>query len=263
MSDADAWLWLNENAAWKAQRRRNPHGQSMIVGRGQIHVSGRSLARTFRWDIKRVRRYLDRLECYEMILQDRDQSGTTLTICDYEENQGFFEVSGPAKDRLGTIQEQGKQDSLPKGKGEAPKNIVKLMFDLGVELLIASGYSQAAARTLVGKWRKKGGDSKVLNALSECQQKGITIQLNGWKNGLTIKATFPPSKGMWRENIHRQRSNRRKMTLRSRVVVRILSAPSDRTYFYPTRTRTLYLANATCISSTCRSRLLMSAASPQ
>jgi len=118
MSDADAWFWLIEHAAWKAMRRRGGQGQLVNVGRGQIHVSDRSLATAFRWDKKRVRRYLERLEAYEMVSLERDQSGTILTICNYNKYQTANDDEGPAKDQSGTTQEQGKQDSEDKSSSE-------------------------------------------------------------------------------------------------------------------------------------------------
>lgn len=109
MADADAWLWIIEHTAWKAHRRRAGQGQSITIERGQIHVSDRALATAFHWDKKRVRRFLARLEEHKMVVQNRDQSGTTLTICNYDKYQSVSENVGPAKDQSGTTQEQRKQ----------------------------------------------------------------------------------------------------------------------------------------------------------
>lgn len=118
MSDADAWFWLIEHAAWKPMRRRGGQGQPVTVGRGQIHISDRSLATAFRWDKKRVRRFLDRLEAHEMVTFERDQSGTILTICNYDKYQSANDDEGPVKDQSGTTQEQGKQSSVDKSTSE-------------------------------------------------------------------------------------------------------------------------------------------------
>lgn len=174
MSDADAWLWLIEHTAWKPIRRTAGQGQSIMLERGQIHVSDRSLATAFRWDKKRVRRYLDRLSDHEMVIQNRDQSGTTLTICNYDKYQNIVEKTGPVKDQSGTTQEQGKQDSAPNGAGVPPADTVKAIFDIGVTLLAASGHDERASRSIVGRWRKQSGDAQVLEALLDCQARRIS-----------------------------------------------------------------------------------------
>lgn len=174
MADADAWFWLIEHTAWKPIRRRAGQGQPVTLERGQIHVSDRSLATAFLWDKKRVRRFLERLEAAKMVLQNRDQSGTILTICNYDKYQQIPEKTGPAKDQSGTTQEQRKQDSIPNGMGVPPADIVKTIFDMGIALLAASGHDERASRSIVGRWRKTAGDGQVLQALLDCQSRNIT-----------------------------------------------------------------------------------------
>lgn len=174
MSDADAWFWLIEHTAWKPLRRTGGQGQSVTIERGQIHVSDRSLATAFRWDKKRVRRYLARLEQHSMVIQNRDQSGTTLTICNYDKYQQSRAPEGPAKDQSGTTQEQRKQDTTPNGVGVPPVDTVKAIFDLGVTLLAASGHDERASRSIVGRWRKASSDAAVLECLLACQARRIS-----------------------------------------------------------------------------------------
>lgn len=131
MADCDAWLWLIENAAWKAFTRRGPKGDPIRLERGQIHVSDRQLAGVFLWDKKRVRRFLDRLEGHEMVSQNRDHSGTILTICNYDKYQNHDEDAGPSKDHHGTTQEQGKQGKEEKlaaraGEIDVPSLMMRL-----------------------------------------------------------------------------------------------------------------------------------------
>lgn len=191
MSDADAWFWLIEHTAWKPIRRRAGQGQSVMLGRGQIHISDRSLASAFRWDKKRVRRFLSRLELHEMVLQNRDQSGTTLTICNYDKYQQITERTGPAKDQSGTTQEQGKQDSASNEAGVPPVDIVKAIWDIGVTLLTASGHDERAARSIVGRWRKGRTDSDVLAAVLDCQAKGISNPVEWMPKRLASSAASP------------------------------------------------------------------------
>lgn len=174
MADADAWFWLVEHAAWKPLRRTGGQGQSILIARGQIHVSDRSLATAFLWDKKRVRRFLDRLEAHGMIAQARDQSGTVLTLTNYDCYQQPGDAgAGPARDRPGTIQEQGKPDSAS-DEAAAPFDVVKAVFDLGAALLTGAGHEERAARSIVGRWRRDFGDAAVLEALLDCQARRIS-----------------------------------------------------------------------------------------
>jgi hypothetical protein len=191
MADADAWFWLIEHTAWKPIRRTAGQGQSVMLERGQIHISDRSLASAFQWDKKRVRRFLARLEAHEMVLQNRDQSGTTLTICNYDKYQQIPERSGPAKDQLGTTQEQGKQDSASNEAGVPPVDIVKAIWDIGVTLLTASGHDERAARSIVGRWRKGRSDGDVLAAVLDCQAKGISNPIEWMPKRLAQAAASP------------------------------------------------------------------------
>lgn len=191
MSDADAWFWLIEHTAWKPIRRRAGQGQLVMLERGQIHISDRSLATAFRWDKKRVRRFLSRLEEHEMVLQNRDQSGTTLTVCNYDKYQQSPETSGPAKDQSGTTQEQGKQDSASNEAGVPPVDIVKAIWDIGVTLLTASGHDERAARSIVGRWRKGRTDGDVLAAVLDCQAKGISNPVEWMPKRLAMAAASP------------------------------------------------------------------------
>ena len=125
-SDWEAWVWLIENAAWKPTTRFNAKGEEIAIGRGEMHVSERSLAYTFGWTKKRVRGFLVRLESVKKVNLQRDQSGTILSVCnyaDYQDIDGALGTAkgtsqGPVRDQLGTTQEEGKE-----GKKERKKKI--------------------------------------------------------------------------------------------------------------------------------------------
>ena len=115
--DRAAWLWLVENAAWKDAVRYNHKGESVMIERGQIHVSLSSLETTFNWSKKKVRGFLVRLEIRHMAGIKRAQDGTTITICNYckyqdvPDSQGHSQgtVKGTARAQLGHTQEEGKE----------------------------------------------------------------------------------------------------------------------------------------------------------
>lgn len=79
--------------------------------------------------------------------------------------------------------------------GEPPKNVAKDVYDNGVALLCASGSSPAAARSLIGRWRKTSGDHDVLSAIIDASRQSvsdpkawITARLN--KTGSDHSALF-------------------------------------------------------------------------
>ena len=174
MADEDAWLWIIEHTAYKPLRRTGGQGQVVTLERGQISISDRALATAFQWDKKRVRRFIERLEAHSMVRAHRDQSGTILTICNYNKYQQIAEREGPAKDQQRTTQEQMKQDTPSNEGGVPPTDTVALIWEIGVALLVASGQNDRAARSIVGRWRKENTDARVLEALLDCQARRIS-----------------------------------------------------------------------------------------
>ena len=93
-SDAEAWLWLLENATWKNTTRWNAKGEEIRLQAGQIHVSLRALASAWGWHESAVRRFLNRLEKVKKATQLKAQSGTVLTI----ENWAKYQICDTALD---------------------------------------------------------------------------------------------------------------------------------------------------------------------
>lgn len=71
------------------------------------------------------------------------------------------------------ISEARSQNSDTNVSG-VPPDPAKLLFDLGVEVLMAAGSTEKAARSLIGMWRKAYGDGPVMGALLECRAKAIS-----------------------------------------------------------------------------------------
>ncbi|QTH21979.1 hypothetical protein HRJ34_00095 [Rhizorhabdus wittichii] len=94
-TEREAWEWLIGNAAWKDTIRRGGKGDAIPITRGQLHVSDRSLASAWQWDKKTVRRFMDRLEGARMVDQQRDHSGTIITIQNYAVYQDRGDEAGP------------------------------------------------------------------------------------------------------------------------------------------------------------------------
>lgn len=121
-----AWVWIISNAAWKDTTRHNHKGEAVEVKRGQIHVSLSSLETVFHWSKKKIRTFLNRLENGHMVVAERAQSGTMLTICNYSKYQDVPDDEGHSRGtakgtvgaQSGHTQEQGitnKQETTPSG----------------------------------------------------------------------------------------------------------------------------------------------------
>lgn len=195
LSEREAWVWLIENAAWKATRRRNSKGERIEINRGQFHTSLRTLGDAFGWGKNKVARFLDKLVRFEMVGTVAGQSGLLITIVNYDKYQ---EVSEPEQETTGTVagqsrdtQEQGKQDSASNEAGVPPADTVKAIFDIGVTLLAASGHDERAARSIVGRWRKAHTDARVLEALLDCQARRISNPVEWMPARLGGKSAAP------------------------------------------------------------------------
>lgn len=116
-SEAEAWIWLLENAAWKDTVRRTGQGGIMPVQRGQLHVSLGSLSAAWNWSIKRVRGFIERLEKGHMVGTVKGKAGTVLTITNYRKYQdrdGFEGTDegtqqGTVRAQSGHTQEESKE----------------------------------------------------------------------------------------------------------------------------------------------------------
>jgi hypothetical protein len=122
-SDFEAWLWILENAAWKDGHRFNAKGEMVPIARGQMHVSIRSLQTAFGWSKTRVERFLGRLKTVTKITLEAGQSGTVLTVCNYERYQGCEDSHKPS---LGTaaspVAGQSRDTHKERKEGKEEKN---------------------------------------------------------------------------------------------------------------------------------------------
>ena len=100
-SEAEAWLWLLENAAWKDSFRRNHKGQEVEVKRGEIHTSLRSMAAAWGWSKKAVETFITRLETVTKVVAKRDQAGSHLSIVNYGKYQDNGDTKGDSRGTAG------------------------------------------------------------------------------------------------------------------------------------------------------------------
>lgn len=171
-TEREAWAWLIEKAAWKSCVRRAGKGERIDVDRGQFHTSLRTLGSIWGWGKNRVSRYLDRLECHDMIGTVAGQSGLLITICNYAKYQDARDgqeaadgtVSGQSRD----TQEENKTISpIPNGIGAAP-DADKVFWENAKAYL--APHTKDPGK-LIGRWIKDCGGDKaaVSRAISEAQ----------------------------------------------------------------------------------------------
>lgn len=103
----ECFLWLDsepfcKRAAWidlllLANHRENKiliDGKPVVIKRGQYHTSIYKLATRWKWDRRKVARFLDVLENDRMLAQQRTTNGTTITIANYDVYQDCGTTDG-------------------------------------------------------------------------------------------------------------------------------------------------------------------------
>lgn len=90
----DCWIWQNHEYAYAwidllllanhADKKICLNNKPVTIQRGQYHTSINKLAERWKWDKRRVARFLDSIESDGMLTQERSINGTTLTIENYD-----------------------------------------------------------------------------------------------------------------------------------------------------------------------------------
>lgn len=163
-SRGDAWVWLIENACWKATKF-DIKGKIITLQRGQLCASRDRLASAWGWSGSAVERFLTRLQTEQMIGRETGQGKSVITICNYAKYQDKAEKTGqetgqaPGQkaDRDRTAKEQGNNNPLPNGNGAAD------FWSFAV------AYLGEARRPLIGKWRRDYGQVELANAITNAQ----------------------------------------------------------------------------------------------
>ena len=171
-----AWLWLVSNAAWKRTARINAKGERIIIERGQIHVSLRSLSTAFGWSKSKVERFLARLESETAIVQKAGQAGSVITICNYakfqdQDNEPWDSrgtASETATGQSRDTQEEGKEGKEEKKLVSAPKSAAEISCPIGVDGQLWNDFMAA---------RKKKGAPVTQTALDGIQREAAKA---GW-----------------------------------------------------------------------------------
>lgn len=128
----DCWIWTEERfskgQAWVDLLLMANHkdkkvyfdGKLIVVKRGQFITSIQKLSERWKWDRKKVMKFLDVLEGDSMLSQNRTAHGTTLTIVNWEK----FQVDGTTK-RTTTTTTDGQQLPQPMDTNKNDKEDIK------------------------------------------------------------------------------------------------------------------------------------------
>lgn len=115
-SKAEAWLDLLQQASF-ADGQRFIAGEVIPLQRGQLFVSTRFLAARWQWDIRAVHGFLKLLEQQQMIAQNVNSKGNTLTVVNFDS----YQTLNNADDNAETTPETTKQKNVNKRK--IPKGV--------------------------------------------------------------------------------------------------------------------------------------------
>lgn len=176
-SRAEAWIWLIENACFKATVVELK-GQKHRVPRGAMVFSLRFLASKWGWSIKAVRVFLGTLEETETIKKEvilgahpGAHLGAQLTLCNYEKYQAAGHDEGHTKGHK-EEQEIPKPKGLGHGDADADADAendfdpLKIVFDQGVRFMGTRNIPERQARAVIGRWRKGHQVDDIAKAIS-------------------------------------------------------------------------------------------------
>lgn len=105
-SKRDAWVWMIEEAAY-VPREILVGGRLFPLQRGQLCHSLRFMARAWKWDEAKVRRFLNRAKMLKQIDAASDAGQTVITICNYDKYQSPQQANDAANDADLTQQRRG------------------------------------------------------------------------------------------------------------------------------------------------------------
>lgn len=169
-----AFVWLLDHAQWQDERR-NIVGRTVNLARGQLSFSTRYLASAWRWDEKRVRRFLTKLQRAEIIAADTAAGQNVITICKYDLYQASSDLSAaptaaeaPQERRGGAAntKKERREEEVPKASPSgavAPEPEVFSARDIvwrhGPSIIAhLTGKSDRQSRAILGKMLAITGD---------------------------------------------------------------------------------------------------------
>lgn len=124
-SRRDAFVWMIEEASYRDRRVAMPKGEVTLT-RGQFSHSLRFMAKAWKWDEAKVRRFLTSLSKSQIIDASTDAGQTLVTICNYVKYQTLQEQPDAPTDAGATQQRRGNDANENEGnKGNEVKTGAK------------------------------------------------------------------------------------------------------------------------------------------
>lgn len=114
-SRRDAFVWLIEEAAYRPTRVHASTG-AIALTRGQLSHSLRFMAKAWKWDEAKVRRFLAALAKENIIDVATDAGQTVITVCNYDKYQTIGGQADAATDAGATQQRRGGDAKKNEGK---------------------------------------------------------------------------------------------------------------------------------------------------
>lgn len=119
-----AWVHLIILAAWR-DHSETYRGKTTYRKRGTVHCSLRWLADKWGWTIPKVSRFLDKLQADNMVTVEKNGSGTTITIINYDKWQPQPNVTQNVTQNVNTIiKDKRKKESVRKQVEESTAAIL-------------------------------------------------------------------------------------------------------------------------------------------
>ncbi len=116
-SRRDAFVWLIENAAYE-RVKIDIAGAEHWLERGQLGHSLRFMAKAWKWDEARVRRFIASLKKAQIIDAAADAGQTVITICKYEVYQTRERAPDAPSDAAATQDRRSTNAKYKEGKKE-------------------------------------------------------------------------------------------------------------------------------------------------
>jgi hypothetical protein len=113
-SRRDAFVWMIEEASFKQTQIYASSG-TITLKRGQLSHSLRFMAKAWKWDETKVRRFLSSLSKAKIIDAATDAGQTVITICNYEKYQTVEKQPDAATDAAVTQQRRGSDAKKNEG----------------------------------------------------------------------------------------------------------------------------------------------------
>jgi len=121
-SKRDAWVWMIEEAAY-VPRDLVVGGKVVKLTRGQFCHSLRFMAKAWKWDEAKVRRFIARAKTLSQIDASSDAGQTVITICNYDKYQSPSQANDAACDAQTT--QQRRSNDANNNEGKESKELTK------------------------------------------------------------------------------------------------------------------------------------------